>query len=169
MQRSAKSKYLFLLLATLMFKHPVAAVEPTGNIEIALRYLNAMYATDYEDYANLLHPNATFDDPTAVAFDGEAWHITGRQAIVDFIRDSSEVVVDAGFNVQSQFSTGEFVVFNLEYRSTFEGDALGIPGKLISINMPAVTILQIQNGLVVHHIDHINYELMHEQLARQKE
>lgn len=152
-----------------VFSSAQSATEPTKNLDIGRHYLDSLYAFDFSELAKLLHPDAIFDDPTAVAFAGEAWHVTGRNAILAFFRQASEGIVDAGFQVLSKFSTGEFVVFYLEYWSDVEGEVLGVPGKIVTIKVLGVTILRIQNGLVIHHTDHVDYDLLHEQVAKQSE
>ena len=42
-----------------------------------------------------------------------------------------------------------------------------MPEQVFSVKMPAVTILRIQNDLVIHHTDHVDYDLMLEQIAKQ--
>ena len=101
------------------------------------------------------------------AFPGVAWRFIGRSAILDFVRQSGNSIVDADYHVLSEFSTREFVVFYIEYSAAFKGEMLGMPDQVFSIEVPAVTILRIQNGLVIHHADHVDYELMLEQMARQ--
>lgn len=44
-----------------------------------------------------------------------------------------------------------------------------MPGKIVTIKVPGVTILRIRNGLVIHYTDHVDYELLHEQVAKQSE
>ena len=66
----------------------------------------------------------------------------------------------AAFAVTSAQSTTEPLNPN-------EGEALGMPEQVFSVKMPAVTILRIRNSLVIHHTDHVDYDLMLEQIARQ--
>ena len=170
MQRFAHSKLALLLIGAIVFTNAQSATEPLNNIEVGRHYLGALYIFDFPELNKLLRTDAVFEDPTAViAFPGEAWHFIGRNAILNFFQQSKSGIVNADFHVLSEFSTGEFVVCNLEYWSDVEGEVLGVPGQVVSVRMPAVTILRIRNGLVIHHTDHVDYDLMLEQLTKQSE
>lgn len=168
MQILANVRYTVLLIMAFVFSSAQSTTIPPSNLEVGRQYLQSVYAFDFSALEASLHPDAVFEDPTAVvAFPGEAWRFTGRSAILDFFRQSSKGIVDAGFQVRSEFATGEFVVFYLEYWSDVKGEVLGIPGQIVSIKMPGVTILRIRNGLVIHHADHVDYDLFIEQVAKQ--
>jgi hypothetical protein len=169
MQPQAYSINFILLVIALLYSNAQAANEPPINLEVGRHYLDLLYAFDYLELEKTLHRDVIFEDPTAVAFTGKAWHITGRNAILDFFREASEGIVEGGFEVLSEFSTGAFVVFNIEYWSKFDGEVLGVPGKVVSMKIPGVTILQIRDGLVTHHTDHVDYDLLHKQVAMQGE
>ena len=168
MRPLAQLRHTVFLIAALAFSSAQSATQPLNSIEIGRNYLDALYAFDFPELEKLLHPDAVFEDPTSVvAFPGVTWRFIGRSAILDFVRQSSDGIVDADYHVLSEFSTGEFVVFYAEYSTVFEGEALGMPEQVFSVKMPAVTILRIQNGLVIHHTDHVDYDLMLEQIAKQ--
>lgn len=167
MQPRAHTKNTALL--QIVFVCSGVAAQPSSNLEVGIRYLDALYAFDYAELEDVFDPDAVFEDPTVVAFAGEAVRVTGRSAIFDFFRQASEGIVDGGFEVLSSFATGQFVVFNLEYWSTFEGELMAVQAKIITIKVPGVTILKFQDGLLIHHTDHVDYELLHEQVAKQSE
>ena len=170
MRRLAHLRYTVLLIASFAFSGAQSATEPLSNIEVGRRYLDALYAFDYPELGKLLHADAVFEDPTSVVVSpGVTWRFVGRSAILDFVHQSSNSMVDADYHVLSEFSTGEFVVFYLEYSTVIKGEMLEIPGQVFSVNIPAVTILRIRNGLVIHHADHVDYDLMLEQITKQSE
>lgn len=161
-------RYTALLIVSFAFSGATSANEPLSNVEVGRRYLDAMYAFDFPELGLLLHAEAVFEDPTSVVVSPDVtWRFVGRSAILEFIRQSSAGIVDANYHVSSEFSTGEFVVFNLEYSTVVEGEMLGVPEQVFSFKIPAVTILRIRNGLVIHHSDHVDYDLMFEQMAKQ--
>ena len=138
------------------------------NSQVGRQYLDALYAFDFSTLETLLHPDAEFEDPTAVAFAGESWHVEGRDAILDFFRESSAGVIDSGFRVVSEFTTGNFLVLSLEYWTRVEGQALGVPGRRLRVEVAGVTVLRIEGGQVVHHIDHVDYDSLLRQVAEQR-
>lgn len=160
-------KYAVLLTALLLNASAQSANQTSNNLDVGLHYLETLYTTDYEELGTLLHEEAIFEDPTSLAFAGEYWLAEGRSTIVDFFRQANEGVIDGGFDVQSSFTSDEYIVFTLEYWSKFKGELLEIPGMTLSIRIPAVTILQIQDGLITHHTDYADYVVLHEQVAQQ--
>ena len=168
MRLLAYIRYTTIFIMALVFSNIQSATEPLNNLEVGRHYLTSLYRFDFSALEASLHPDAVFEDPTAVvAFPREAWRFNGREAILKFFRQSSNGIVDAGYQVRSEFKTGEFVVFYLEYWSKVEGKMLGVPGQIVSVKMPGVRILRIRNGLVIHHTDHMNYHLMLKQVAKQ--
>lgn len=168
MRRLAHFQYTALLSAAFAISGAQSATEPLSNIEVGRRYLDALYTFNFPVLEELLHVDAIFEDPTSeVVSPSVTWRFTGRSAILDFIRQTSASIVDAEYRVLSEFSTGEFVVFNMEYSTVFDGEMLGTPGQELSVELPAVTILRIQDGLVIRHTDHVDYDLMLEQITKQ--
>ena len=169
MQRLTHKRNTIFLIASFAFLGELSATEPPSNIELGRHYLDALYAFNYPELEKMLHADAVFEDPTsAVVSPDVTQRYVGRSAILEFVHQSSNGITDADYQVLSGFSTGEFVVFNLEYSTVFEGEMLGIPGRVFSVKIPAVTILQVQHGLVIHHVDYVDYGLMLEQMAKQR-
>ena len=168
MQQFKNIRYAVLLIMAFLLSNAQSATKSLNNLEVGKHYLESLYAFDFSTLKASLHADAVFEDPTAVAaFPGQASRFSGRDDILDFFRQSSKGIVGAGYQIQSEFTTGEFVVFNLQYWSRVEGEMLGVPGKIFSVKMPGVTILRIKNGFVIHHTDHVDYDLMLKQVAEQ--
>ncbi len=161
-------KYIVLLLCTIAIPSAQSETEPLSGIETGRNYLNALYAFDLPELKELLHPDAVFEDPTSeTAFPGTPWRFEGRNAILDMVRQSRDGIVSAEYHVLSEFATGEYVVFSLEYSMEFQGEMLGVPERQFSIKIPAATILKLKDDLVIRHVDYVNYDLMLEQMAKQ--
>ncbi len=161
-------KYTVLLGGAIVIPSAQSEVGPLSSIEIGRNYLDALYAFDLPELKELLHPDAVFEDPTSVvAFPGMPWRFEGRSAVLGMVRQSGNGVVNAEYRVVSEFSTGEYVVFYLEYSMVLEGEMLGANEQEFSIKVPAATILKLRDDLVIHHIDYANYDLMLEQMAKQ--
>ena len=161
-------KFTIILVGAIAIPAAQSEAESLASIEIGRNYLDALYAFDLPALEKLLHPDAVFEDPTSVAaYPNVPWRFEGRSAILDFVRQSGNGIVNAKYHVLSEFSTGEHVVFYLEYSMEFEGEMLGVPERVLSIKVPAATILKLQDDVVIHHIDYTNYDLMLEQVAKQ--
>ena len=161
-------KYTILLIGAIAIPSAQSEAEPLSSIEIGRNYLDALYAFDLPELKKMLHPDAVFEDPTsAAAYPGVPWRFDGRSAILDMVRQSGNGIVHAEYHVLSEFSTGEYVVFYLEYSMDIGGEMLGAPERGFSINVPAATILEFQDDLVIHHVDYTNYDLMLKQMAKQ--
>ncbi len=168
MRRLAHIRHTVLLIAAFAISGAQSATEPLSNVEVGRRYLDAFYAFDFLELEVFLHADAIFEDPTSeVVSPGVTWRFTDRSAILDFVRQTSASIVDAEYRVLSEFSTGEFVVFNMEYSTVFDGEMLGTPGQEFSVELPAVTILRIQDGLVNRYTGHVDYAFMLEQVTKQ--
>ena len=151
----------FLLLGSACTSTPPSepgrALAVDERVATGQRYLATLYRYDFEELAALLHPEATFQDRTGSALSGDEWHIAGRAAIVASFRASS-AGTRASVEIESSFACAAFAVFVVTYRSTFDGALLGgAPGD-VTVVVPAVTVLRIEDGLVREHIDYVSYE-----------
>ncbi|MEM1250138.1 MAG: nuclear transport factor 2 family protein, partial [Acidobacteriota bacterium] len=129
-------------------------------------------AADLSRLTALTTPDLLFIDETSAALPNGPWRFEGRQAVFDFFRSSVEHVVSSGFELQHGFHSGEQVVLQLVYSSQGDAAPFGSPGTRIKLRVPAVTVLQIRNGLVAAHHDHVDYDTLmaqvNEQLERSK-
>ena len=60
-------------------------------------------------------------------------------------------------------------VLTVVYRTRGDGALLGAPGKQIALEVPAVTILKVEDGEVVHHLDHVDYATLMAQVEAQRD
>ncbi len=91
-----------------VFSNAQSATEPLNNLEVGRHYLESLYAFDFSALKASLQPDAVFEDPTAVVvYPEQASRFTGRDAILDFFLQLSKGMLDAGYQIQSEFTTGE--------------------------------------------------------------
>ena len=133
--------------------------------EVAHTYLETLYAFDFEALPELLTEDAVFQDVTATPLAGAALRYNGRDEIVARFATSSSDSRNATFEIRSQFTTGDHVVFNLMYRTELKGEAVGIPGEWVPVAIPAVTVIRVAGGLVSEHLDYVNYDELLRQIA----
>ncbi|MEM6701645.1 MAG: nuclear transport factor 2 family protein [Acidobacteriota bacterium] len=136
-------------------------------VELGKRYLEALYEADLHRLAALTTEDLLFVDDTSAALPGGPWRFEGREAVFDFFRGSVESVDSSGFEVEHAFSAGNQVVFELVYLSQGDAAPFGSPGTRIELRVPAVTVLEVREGVVAKHHDHIDYETLMAQVDRQ--
>ena len=126
--------------------------------QIALDYLETLAAADWEKQKTFYTEESVFEDPTADLF-GEPWHFQGPEAISDFWRTSFE-----GSGTKSVenhylriFVNGSRVVVEYDATVRFDAARLGFPGQDVEGTIHGVTVLRVEDGKIVHHLDHVDY------------
>lgn len=107
----------------------------------------------------MLTERSHYEDVTMEFFDRPAIDLTGRSAIVDFWRTSS---VDSGtskidYEVLKRFVAGPTVILDLRGRVTVAGEYWGLKSESITLVFDQITVLRIVDGMVSHHVDHVDY------------
>lgn len=136
-----------------------AAAQPAqrgdaATIAAATAYLDAYQAFDLERLEALYAEDATFDDPTSLRLagvDGAPFVFRGRDAILNGIRFwMQNSVTSLRYDVEDVYESSGRVVF-IGAASTIgpEGSA--------QWRFRIVTIVTIENGLVVEHRDYTDY------------
>ncbi len=127
--------------------------------ELSRTYLEALCANDFEALKPLLSADALFEDPTRVTLTGEVQRIQGRAAMLENFAKNARSGASSEVEIVESFVTGEHVVMRLNYRSQGSANVIRLEGDKPSVELkiPAVTILRIQKGRVVHHLDHVDY------------
>ena len=134
----------------------------------ARAYLQAVYTeSDFEAMATFLTEESVWEDPT-MAYFGDEKVIEGADAIVEFYRwanlgGETRTTVE----VKNHFVTGERVMMDVLYTTTSDGVLVGYPGVQLHGTSRGFTILQIRDGKVLHHLDHIDYPGLMRQVEEQ--
>ena len=134
---------------------------------LALRYLESLYGFDLDALEQLTAHDVVFHDPTSAVFPGGPWRYEGRGAVLDFFRRSTEGVEEHSFDVERSFTSGELTVLELTYHTRGDGAPLGHPGVSLKLDVPAVTVIRVRDGLVVEHQDFVDYDTLRRQVAQQ--
>lgn len=157
---------LFLLLSVLFFAaSALAATDPDPREAVARAYLKTLEAMDHEAQATFYTAESVFEDPTSELF-GEPWHFQGPEAITGFWRDSA---TDAGTleirnTIHRLYVTGPYVVVEFDSWVRNRGELIGFPDREFEGTIQVTTILRIEEGKVIHHLDHADYEGAWEQM-----
>lgn len=146
---------VMILWAALTFAAPAAAQtaqrEHEATIAAATAYLDAYQAFDLERLEALYAEDATFDDPTSLLLtgvNGAPFVFRGRDAILNGIRFwMQNSVTSLRYDVEEIYESSGRVVFI--GAATANG-----PSRW---RFRIVTIVTIENGLVVEHRDYTDY------------
>lgn len=156
---------LLALLLTALPNAQTEAQESQPSVDVALSYLETLYSFDFERLGVLLAPDATFTDVTAAVLGGVPLHAAGRDSILASFEAGASDSRNAGFEIGSQFATGDHVILTLTYKTEIRGEAVGVPGAWVPVQVPAVTVLRVVDGLISEHIDYVDYEEMLNQIS----
>jgi predicted ester cyclase len=126
---------------------------------IADRYLDAVAAQDWDEMRVLLAPEAVYIDRTMQYFDRETIDLVGTEAILGFWRQASEDsdTREIQFDVRSRFRAGPVVVYELTTSVRVSGAYWGIDREELPFSASQVTILEVVDGRVTRHEDHVDY------------
>lgn len=132
---------------------PLAATS-AATARVAEGYFEAYIARDWDRLAPLLAEGGGFADPTAEPLFGKV-EVTGKRATIDFFRTNYAAIRHMQFNRKRAFFSGRHAVFEGTLDWTLD---IGGGKEAITLDMPFVTILRIEDGLVVEHRDFADYQ-----------
>ena len=135
-----------------------APAEPGELKRIALEYLGALADADWEKQKTFYTDESVFEDPTADLF-GEPWHFRGAAEITEFWRTSYESsgTLGAVNTFDRVFVNGSRVILVYDARVRFDGHQVGFPGEQLEGTIQGVSVLRIEDGKVLHHLDFVDY------------
>ncbi|WP_338849257.1 nuclear transport factor 2 family protein [Massilia sp. W12] len=118
--------------------------------QIGEAYFNAYMKMDWDKLGTLLGETANFSDPTARLVFGRV-DVTGKEAILRYFR-TSYAGLTLKFLPTRKLYSGHFAIFEGMLDWTYP-----TPQGVQRVIMPFVNVLQIENGLVVKHLDLADY------------
>lgn len=145
-----------ILLAVLVFSGGASACDDSS---VAIRYLNAIDAMDWQEMRALLSESVHYSDPTMTYYDRPAIDLKGRDQVAEFWRSSSEDsgTINISYTVTQCFETAGYHMVNLDIAITVSGeywnvnkDEIVLPGKLVSV-------IRVDNAEVAEHHDFVDY------------
>ena len=151
-------KAAVLLLIGLVALTPARAQSPAELERIAMDYLETLEAMDWERQKTFYTEESVFEDPTSEVF-GEPWHFVGPEEISGFWRASAESAGTLSIDntYRKVFVTGSRVVAAIDARVRNDAANLGFPGEIFEGTIHVVSVLEIRDGKIVHHLDHADY------------
>lgn len=149
-----------LLIAASSFASWAQAQNPPTFAEVSAQteqvgraYFTAYIARAWDRLAPLMAENGSFADPTAEQIFGGVSH-AGKEAVVDFFRTGYAGITEMSFKAQREIFTGHHAI--IEGTLTW-GLKLDDGLQVDTDAMPFVTILRVEEGLVVEHRDYADY------------
>ena len=151
----------FLLIGALTFVNPGAQAQGAAQFSAASAasekvgeaYFAAYVARDWDRLEQLLAEGGSFADPTAALVFGPVQN-TGKVEVLKKFREGYVAITHMSFNRSRAFFSGHHAVFE----GTLDWSLKLKSGKLVVTKaMPLVTVLRIEDGLVVEHRDLADY------------
>ncbi len=131
---------------------------------IAERYFSAYIARDWETLEPLLAAEGSFVDPTAEPIFGKVEQ-RGKLAVMKNFREGYAAIKNMTFASSRTVFSGAHAVFEGTLDWTLELDG---GTQAVTRNMPFLTILRVQSGMVVEHTDYADYQPFVEAVRRAK-
>jgi ketosteroid isomerase-like protein len=131
---------------------PVQAQDTLSDREIARAYLAAYEAADYDTMREYYTEDAVFIDPTSFGIPNisDTIHWQGADAIIAGI--SAWGVSGLEYTFDRIYESSGRVIFDGATHVIYSGDN----GDVI-YNYPIITIITVENGLVVEHRDYTDF------------
>ena len=130
--------------------------------EVTSKYFNAYIDLDFDSMKPLMHDSISFQDPTArFVFGGKK--IEGKSNVYENFKTSYASIIEMKQEtIRTVFSsnTGIFEI-NLTWKLK------NGPDKIITIDMPLIVVLTVENEKVIKHRDYGDYNYFIEQYNHQ--
>ncbi len=131
----------------------------TAAAALALEWVEAVERQDWEAMAELLDPDAVYEDRTMRHYDRDPIHLRGPTAIAEFWRVASEDsgASDIRYHLERCFETGGVVVLGMTLSLGVSGEFWGVAVEQIQLSGLQTTVVTVEGDKIVHVIDHVDY------------
>jgi hypothetical protein len=154
---SLRSLFASVVLAGIC--HVTQAAPPAELNATADAYIAAYTGQKLDTLSGFYTPESLFDDPTSAGFWGSRFRLEGGENIVQAMRENWTLIRHFDFIVRERITYFDRVVLIGTSRLTMDGAMFGATaGRDYTVDLPAVTILQIKDGKILLHLDHYDYE-----------
>lgn len=161
-------KFIFPLLVSLHIA--VAQTEPRPSFadstaatrRVAEQYCAQYLAMNLDSLAHFMHPEISFEDPTA-AYIFEGGRFQGKEEVLRRFRKVNSSITDIIAEPGRSIVSSNSAVFEITLRWTFRSRS----GSLITIVTPLAIVVTVSGGLVIEHRDYGDYTTFREQYERQ--
>ena len=131
--------------------------------EITTKYFTRYLSLEFESLKELMHQDISFQDPTAKYIFGDTKHLGKKNVYENFKKAYAAILEMKSSNLESFFSSNVGV-----FKFTITWSYKNRMNKVITVNMPLVVILTIENNKVVKHEDYGDYTKYLKQIKQQQ-
>lgn len=162
-----KSIYVTCALLAAGMNQPILA-SACGEGSPAYSWVESAESQDWTRMQALLTPDATYDDPTVVHLDQEAIALVGREAIIEFWRETSEELgaSNIDYEVTRCFESGGITVLTMTFSITMNGSYWNINTESIDLTGVGTTVITNRPEGIVAVVDYVDYAGIQTQIER---
>jgi len=126
---------------------------------VAIRYLSAIDAMDWDLMASFLADDAVYTDPTMTHYDRDAISLRGSEDIIAFWRGESAAsgTSEIRYTVTNCLETAGYHAVNLDIEVRVAGEFWDVNRDAISIQGRVVSIIRVEDSRVIEHHDYVEY------------
>ncbi len=153
---SRKPIYLACLLLAACVNQQVDCSEGSP----AQNWVESVESQDWARMTELLAPDATYDDPTVIHFDGQdAISLKGREAVVEFWKKTSEEIGarNIDYDITRCFESGGITVLTMKVSLTMSGAYWNINKESIDLTGEGTTVVTNRPEGIVAVVDYFDY------------
>lgn len=130
--------------------------------EVTSKYFTAYFNLDFDSMQSMMHDNISFEDPTArFVFGGKK--IEGKTNVYENFKKSYSSIIEMNQETIRTIFSSNTGIFEINLTWKFKKG----PDKVITINMPLIIILTVENGKVIEHRDYGDYNYFIKQYSLQ--
>ena len=145
-----------------------SAQDQTSAVEIANNYVEIYVNVEIDKLAGFYSEYSSFQDPTLEAVSADAaLEVKGPIAIIEKLKRNFKGVMKPKYKLNNYYHTGRYHIFQGEYSYEQNGVNFGGPDIDFKFNLQSTTILLIDNGKVLKHIEYMDYKKWFEQFNNQ--
>lgn len=166
-EKKSSKKILLILLAFVSIsafaqKNTIFNDRTSITKEVASKYFKAYFNLDFDTMKSIMHDSISFNDPTAkYLFGGKK--VVGKINVYDNFKKSYASIIEMKQETIRTIFSSNTGVFELNLVYKFNND----PDQIITIEMPLIVILKVENGKVIEHRDYADYNYFMEQYNNQ--
>lgn len=129
---------------------------------VAEQYCAQYLAMNIDSLAHFMHPDISFEDPTAkYIFNGG--RSKGKEEVLRQFRNANSSITEMSAEPGGSIVSSNTALFDMTLRWTFRSRS----DTLITIVTPLTIIVTVSGGLVIEHRDYGDYTTFREQYERQ--
>ncbi len=130
--------------------------------EVTSKYFNAYMNLEFDSMLAMMHDSISFEDPTArFVFGGKK--IEGKVSVYDNFKESYATIIEMNQKTIRTIFSSNTGIFEIDLVWKLKNG----PDKIITINMPLIVVLTVENGKVITHRDYGDYNYFIEQYNNQ--